>query len=482
MSRARAAALWLILLLVPVAAVAQRGDVDRSRTRSESNRTVDVDRSAKRTKVATQKGQERKDQRRLREDKVSQSEPKRDEQRNRVKARSERSSRTTRDSSVRGSDSGSRGSAPAYDRSTDDKQKQNTRREVKRRPNENRDVRRDPARRDEVKHSPVRRNEVKHKPSKRREVKHRPAKHESRRAAPRRHHQISHFNKRYDRHAHKRYVYKHRRYHRHHSRGVSIGFYIRIPTVRWHVGHSRRFAYRQIVSGHPAGDVEVVSTVRRKIRSVHREYVDVEFELVRLDLSSAGRFLGTVDRFPGDLRRMRAKIYRDGFVQFDRMLYVVGNDYDGFELLSTRYCGGDLGRASYECLDPKAGEIDFYDERVHSTRYSRLLPLAQTGRSVPVALVPDEEYLGFQYMVGYGGSSDGYYSGSFDYSSLSRYDGNGTAFRISAEKGVSGFESAQGGWTDVPGGFAHQSVVSYPGENGVALELQRQSEIVLVDD
>jgi len=312
-------------------------------------------------------------------------------------------------------------------------------------------------------------------------VKHRPAKHESRRAAPNRRHQISHVNKRYDRYAHKRYVYKHRRYHRHHSRGVSIGFYIRIPTVRWHVGHSRRYAYRQIVSGHPAGDVEVVSTVRRKIRNVHREYVDVEFELVRLDLSSAGRFLGTVDRFPGDLRRMRAKIYRDGFVQFDRMLYVVGNDYDGFELLSTRYCGGDLGRASYDCLDPKAGEIDFYDERVHSTRYSRLLPLVQTGRSVPVALVPDEEYLGFQYMVGYGGSSDGYYSGSYDYSSLSRYDGDGTAYRISAEEGISGFESVEGGWTDVPGGFAHQSVVSYPAEAGGSFELQRQTMIQAVE-
>ncbi|HUF11300.1 MAG TPA: hypothetical protein VMO47_18405, partial [Rhodothermales bacterium] len=360
---------------------------------------------------------------------------------------------------------------PAYDRSNDNKQRQDARSEVNRRPNENRDVRRDLVRRDEVKRSPVRRNEVKHRPS----------KNESRKWAPKRRHQVSHVNERYDRHWHKRYVYKHRRYHRHYSRGVSTGFYIRIPTVRWHVGHSRRFAYRQIVSGHPAGDVDVVSTVRRKIRSVHREYVDIEFELVRLELASAGRFLGTVDRFPGDLRRMRAKIYRDGFVQFDRMLYVVGTDYDGFELLSTRYCGGDLGRASYDCLDPKAGEIDLYDERVHSTRYSRLLPLAQTGFSVPVALVPDEEYLGFQYMVGYGGSSDGYYSGSFDYSSLSRYDGNGTAFRIPAERGVSGFESSQDEWNDVSGEFAHQSVVSYPAEGGGSFELQRQTVIQVVE-
>ena len=472
MSCAKATALWLILLLVPVAAVAQRGDVDRSRPRSESDRTVEVDRSAKRTRVDTQSGQEKEDQPRLREEKVSRSDQNRDEEKNRVKARADRPSRSGEGSSVRGSDSGSRVSAPSYDRSKDDRQKQDARSEVKRRPNENRDVRRDP----------VRRDDVKHQPSKHKEVKHRPSKNESRKWAPKRRHQVSHVNKRYDRHSHKRYVYRHRRYHRPHSRGVSIGFYIRIPTVRWHVGHSRRFAYRQIVSGHPAGDVEVVSTVRRKIRSVHREYVDVEFELVRLELASAGRFLGTVDRFPGDLRRMRAKIYRDGFVQFDRMLYVVGNDYDGFELLSTRYCGGDLGRASYECLDPKAGEIDFYDERVHSTRYSRLLPLAQTGRSVPVALVPDEEYLGFQYMVGYGGSSDGYYSGSYDYSSLSRYDGNGTAFRISPENGIGGFESAQDGWTDVSGEFTHQSVVPYPTDGGGSFELQRQTVIQAIDE
>lgn len=456
MSRLHRNLLWLILLLVPVAAVAQRADGERSRSRAETQR-IEKDRSVNRSKVvAKQESGKKVDRARLREGKVTRSKSDRVESRD--KSQRDQRARQGRESKVERGRTASRSADPRYDRAPDVKRKQ--------------------VRHDEAKRKVVRHKDVKHKPVHRSDNKHK------RRVVTKRRHHISHVNKRYVRHPLKRYVYKHRRYHRRHSHGVSIGFYIRIPTIRWHVGHTRRFAYRQIVSGHPAGDVEVVSTFKRKIRGVHREYVDVEFELDRIEVVSRGQFLGEADRFPGSLRTMRAKVYRDGFVQFDRMLYVVGNDYTGFELLSTRYCGGDLTRAAYECLDARAGDVDFYDERVHSTGYSELLGLAQSGRAVSVALVPDEEYLGFQYVVGYGRSSDGYYSGSFDYSSLSRYDGDGTAYRISENGNVAGFESVQGNWIDnsADDGFAHESVVSYAGGNGSAFELQYQTEIHHLQD
>jgi hypothetical protein len=284
---------------------------------------------------------------------------------------------------------------------------------------------------------------------------------------------------RFDRRPVRRYVYRDRRYHR---GGLSIGFYIRIPAIRWHVGHTRRFVYRQVVTGHPTGAVEVQSTFRRKIRSVHDDYVEVEFELDRIAVTSAGRFIGRVDRFPGDLRRVRAKIYSDGFVEFDRMLYVVGNRLTGFELLSTRYCGGDIIGASYGCLDPRSGELDFYRERVNSTRYSRLLDPVQLGDVVPVALVPDEEYLGFQYVVGYDHASDAYYSGSFDYSSLNSFDRDGTAYRLSDGTHVSGFVSDGRGPVDPrfssgTSAFAHESAVTYQSKSGQTLALQQRAEI-----
>ncbi len=236
------------------------------------------------------------------------------------------------------------------------------------------------------------------------------------------------------------------------------------------------------MTGHPTGAVEVQSTFRRKIRSVHDDYVEVEFELDRIAVTSAGRFIGRVDRFPGDLRRVRAKIYSDGFVEFDRMLYVVGNRLTGFELLSTRYCGGDIIGASYGCLDPRSGELDFYRERVNSTRYSRLLDPVQLGDVVPVALVPDEEYLGFQYVVGYDHASDAYYSGSFDYSSLNSFDRDGTAYRLSDGTHVSGFVSDGRGPVDPrfssgTSAFAHESAVTYQSKSGQTLALQQRAEI-----
>jgi len=239
------------------------------------------------------------------------------------------------------------------------------------------------------------------------------------------------------------------------------------------------------VTGHPAGALEVRSTFRRKIRSVHRDYVEVEFELDRIGVTAAGRFLGQVDRFPGNLRRVRAKIYSDGFVEFDRMLYVAGNQFTGFELLSTRHCGGDLIGATYGCLDPRSGEIDFYRERVNPTRYSRLLDPAHPGDVVPVALVPDEEYLGFQYVVGYRGGSDGYYSGSFDYSSLNSFEADGTAHRAFEGPELGGFvtdSDVREGYAESGVGFAHESTVSFESKSRGTLALQHRAEIRYLDN
>lgn len=504
MSRVNVRITWVLLLLLPSLAAAQSDPVDRSRARRE-NRTVESDRSVKRAQEVSDRKVTRAERPNLGGDESRDLPKVKRAQRNAETARTSRRHQTRVE--TRGQRTDSRTvRRPEPDRRSDHREvKHRSDRRDDRGPDKNvrhRDRRGDSKHRaprgddyehrsprhGNVKHrGPVRhrgdvrhRGNVKHRGSNHGHVKHRHHNKPPRRFVYKRKHH-TYFG--HHRHPVKRYVYRHRHYHRHHSRRVSLGFYIRIPTARWHVGHTRRFAYRHFVTGHPAGDVEIESTFKRRIRHVRHDYVEVEFELDRIAVSSAGQYLGDADAFPGGLRTIRAKIYRDGFVQFERMLYVVGNEYDGFELLSMRHCG-DPVRASIDCLRPRAGEIDFYDRRVHGTRYSRLLELSRHGRAVPVALVPDEEYLGFQYVMGYGSSRDGYYSGSYDYSSLSRYDEHGTAYRLSADEYRHDFSAASGAWSDGLSGasFAHSSVVSYPRGDGATLELQHQSEVRYIDD
>lgn len=487
MTRSKLSIAWLLLLLMPAIAVAQRDTVNRSRARGDADRNTRVERRDKRVRSVEKKSAKTNERPRRRAEKASRGRP----------------SRTVRD---RRADRNGRSKAGAVRRSDRRQERKTARNERSRRDGPARApavqrsrVKRSPPKverrtstarhrsgersRSGVGHRPVERHKpvVGHRPVERHKPvkRHRPV---VRHKAVGRKHAGRRFFHRFDRRRVKRYFYRDRRYHRPHIGGLSIGFFIRIPSPRWHVGASRRFVFRQVVTGHPAGALEVRSTFRRRIRHVRRDYVEVEFELDRIAVTAAGRFVGQVDRFPGSLRRIRAKIYSDGFVEFDRMLYVVGNQYAGFELLSTRYCGGDLIAATYGCLDPRSGELDFYRQRVVSTRYSRLLDPVQVGEVVPVALVPDEEYLGFQYVVGYHDTRDGYYSGSFDYSSLNSFDADGTAYRLSGDSDFDGFVSGNGPFDERYGsGFAHESTVSFESKSGGRLALRHRVEIRSLD-
>jgi len=446
MSRTNLKTAWLLLLLVPATAFAQSRTVDRSRDRETTVRVVEKQRSVKRS--SEDKSTKSRDRVRVREDKVSSTKKstkqRSDAKRKRSDNEKKRATRPT-PGPTKTHNRGDRDSKRKYERKGDRK---NTSHRRAQHPNV---PKRHTARR--PKHTP--------------RVVHR---------SHRKPHVFKH------RVPSRRYVYRPRRYYRH--RHTGFGFYIRIPFVRWHVGHTRRFAYRQVVVGRRGGQVEIVSTLKRRVRNVQRDYVEVEFELDRIELLAGGQFRGEVDRFPGNMRKVRAKIYRDGYVEFDRMLYVVGNERTGYEMFSTRYCGGELAGASYECLDPRVGEVDFYDERVHSVGGSRLLDLVYRGQIVPVSLIPDEEYLGFQYAVGGSASNDGYYSGTYDYSSLNRIGNDGRAYRLSASAEASGFETAGVGVPDFADGegFAHESVVSYATPEGSTVELQRQAQIEYLDD
>ena len=228
------------------------------------------------------------------------------------------------------------------------------------------------------------------------------------------------------------YYYYPRRYYRR-GRAVS-GFYVRIPSYRYY--HPRRtstYVFKQTVestAGYAGGQrvstVEVHTRIKEKVRRVYRDRVKIEFRIDRISLFEGGLFLGEVDRIPRSLGVMNVTIFNDGYVEYDRMSYLVGDAETGFEIVSTKAYGGHLLNEYRRGHSIRVGELDLYDQRVRGMKYSRFLDGGEFQGFVPVSLMPNDEYWGFQYMAGGHTQRDDYYLGAADYyDQYDAYDDDG---------------------------------------------------------
>lgn len=182
---------------------------------------------------------------------------------------------------------------------------------------------------------------------------------------------------------------------------------------RYRRGWAPRYMYRQVVFvesgwGHRRRDsrIDVRTFYRHRVRHASWNRAEVDVYLDRIEVYDDGYFVGEVDRIPSDLSRIRATIDRSGRVRFDRDVFIVGDPYTGFELISTRHYNGfvlDLFDRSHGF---RAGVLDFRRERVVPVRRSRLFDPYGFDGYVPISLLPQDA----DWLCDYGASS---YSGRF---------------------------------------------------------------------
>lgn len=122
-----------------------------------------------------------------------------------------------------------------------------------------------------------------------------------------------------------------------------------------------------------------------------------------IELYADGRYLGTVDRIPPHLSRVKATLYRDGTARFDRDLFVVGTPRRGFELIATRAYNRPVLGAYHRGDWLKAGVLDLYAGEVVPVRRSRLFRPHAFNGLVPISLLP--ERIGWRVDVGWGALS-----------------------------------------------------------------------------
>ncbi len=291
-----------------------------------------------------------------------------------------------------------------------------------------------------------------------------------------------------------------RRYYHRHGR-PAFGFYIHIPSYRYyhndyHYGRSSRFFYRQSISAHGGyndyswdGRYDVRTTIKRKVRHVGHDRVEMEFRIERIDIYDGNYHVGSVRKIPSKLGRMKATLYQDGYVEFDRMAYIVGDPTSGFELISTRYYGGNVLDAYERGHGFRVGVLDFYRERVKNVNHSRHFDPYNFNGVVPVALMPDDDYWGFQYLAGGYGQNGDYYYGNYDYYNDDYADDDGYFYRNNEGNADYGYQGNYPSFKQdgsapqanvVPRtgrAFTNQGNLEYQTKRGADIRLERQVEI-----
>lgn len=181
-------------------------------------------------------------------------------------------------------------------------------------------------------------------------------------------------------------------------KGLSIDIDLAWP---WPHRHRRawkpRYRYRQVVHVRSVWGrhrrstrIDVRTRYHHRVRWANAHRAEVDVYLDAIELYAGGRYLGTVDRIPAHLRRVRATLYRDGRARFDRELFLVGDPHVGFELIATRpyddYVLGTYRRGDWV----KAGAVDLYAGEVVPMRRSRLFRPHDFDGWAPVSLLPED--------------------------------------------------------------------------------------------
>ena len=171
------------------------------------------------------------------------------------------------------------------------------------------------------------------------------------------------------------------------------------------------------------------------------------------------------------------------------MVYLVGDPMAGFELLSTRYYGGSLLDAYQDGHGYRVGVLDFRHGEVDRVSHSRLFNPNRFAGFLPVNLVPDDEYWGFQYLAGGYRQASGYNSGSYDYYDGDYVDNDGYYSRgyEAGYSDVPSFKSAPGTATSslAPATgqrFSNEGNIEYETKAGVGVALSRKVHIEHLND
>jgi len=178
----------------------------------------------------------------------------------------------------------------------------------------------------------------------------------------------------------------------------------------------------------------VRTVYRHNVRSASANRAKVDIYIDRIELYEDGRFYGEVYYVPDRLSRVTATIHRNGRVTFDRNVFLVGDPYSGFEIVSTRHYDSFILNAFRIGHGYRVGVLNLRNGSVVETTRSGFMEANHFAGHVPISLLPEDT--GWLFDFGsesfsgyYFGNNETYYYGYEDgqYDDMS-YENNGLYF------------------------------------------------------
>ncbi|WP_457651963.1 hypothetical protein [Rhodocaloribacter sp.] len=245
-----------------------------------------------------------------------------------------------------------------------------------------------------------------------------------------------------------------------------------------------RYRYRQVVyveagwgRRHRRSRIEVQTYYRHTVRYATRDYAEIDIEIEAVEVYENGRFIGKVHHIPYTLGRIRATVFRSGYVDFDRDVFIVGDPYVGFEMVSARHREGYVLDAYGRRDGLEVGRLDFRGERVYSVAYSRLFAPDDFDGYVPITLLPEDQ----EWLYDYGYDAVSAYDREYDYYGDAAYGDDYDGVTVVGGAGIS-FRSERASGSAVARAPRKRSDDrSFRVQNGAEIRLKREMEIERVN-
>ena len=229
--------------------------------------------------------------------------------------------------------------------------------------------------------------------------------------------------------------------------------------------------------------VDIRTNYHHEVRHADHNKAVVDIYFDEIEVYKDGYLLGRVQRFPRDLEHIEATIYRNGEIVYDRDVFIVGDPYAGFEMISTRSYDGYILDDYNRSHGMEVGRLNFRRKRVDTRRYSRLFDPYDFKGYAPISVLPDDEQLldyGYDAISyhHYDDNYDPYYGGAYD-DIYYNYDNNGNYSAYDAPRGVT-----HGRDQPFNAGFVTQAqpltlnrTYEYQTNQGIAVKLQREATL-----
>jgi hypothetical protein len=245
-----------------------------------------------------------------------------------------------------------------------------------------------------------------------------------------------------------------------------------------------RYRYRQVVyveagwgRRHRRSRIEVQTYYRHTVRYATRDYAEIDIEIEAVEVYEDGRFVGKVHHIPYALGHIRATVFRHGYVDFDRDVFIVGDPYVGFEMVSTRHRDGYV-LDTYSRRDGlEVGRLDFRSERVYALAYSRLFAPNAFDGYVPITLLPEDQ----AWLYDYGYDAVSAYDREYDYYGDAAYEDDYDGVTVVGGAGISFRAERASGAAVARTPRKRSDARSFRVQSGAEIRLKREMEIERVN-